>query len=443
MTLTEQIINHAFSEENETSESMKPETLTTLTPKDYKESKKANKVSENILRKALTKIKYGKLIITDQNGVETVYEGDTGLEVVGRIQILDPRAWRSITTEGSVGLGRGYIEQWWATPDPLEVMKVLNKNIRTFDGPRNRIANVAKPIRFATSKLPKKLERKTNKENIHAHYDIGNDFFKIFLDETMTYSSGVFETTEDSMKTASLNKYNRLINKLDINPDHEVLEIGTGWGGFAIQAAKTRNCKITTTTISDEQFIEAQKRVNENELDQLIKIKDKDWRDLTGKYDRVISIEMIEAVHWRDYTKFFSKIEQCLKPDGMVGIQAICVPDKNYERIKSTEDFIRRFVFPGGFLPSVQAISKALEKTNLQLVHYEDLSEHYVKTLATWRKKFNENLDQVSELGLNDKFQRLWNFYLAYCEAAFEQRSCTLNQFTIVGPEWQPSSLAN
>jgi len=433
MTLT----NETIKKQNNVSKLTK-ENLTTRTNKRFNNNQVVDKLSEKTLRKALTRIKFGELILVDEQGKSKTYSGTESHSAL--VQINDSRAWRAIALEGSVGLGRGYMKGWWESSDPVAVIKLLNDNIRTFDRPRNNIAKLSKPIRTAVNKTKINKERSKDKENIHAHYDIGNEFFKTFLDETMTYSAGVFNSANDSMKQASINKYDRILNKIQPSEESSILEIGTGWGGFAIQAAKTTKSNVTTTTISDEQFIEAKIRVQKEGLNNRIEVLNSDWRDLNGQFDSVVSIEMIEAVHWKDYTKFFTKIQNCLKPDGKVVLQAICVPEKNYERIKGTKDFIRHFIFPGGYLPSIGAITNALKNTDLQLYNYEDLSEHYVETLRRWRKKFNENLTEVENLNLNHEFQKLWDFYLAYCEAAFSQRTCTLNQITIVGPEWQPSS---
>jgi cyclopropane-fatty-acyl-phospholipid synthase len=222
-----------------------------------------------------------------------------------------------------------------------------------------------------------------------------------------------------------------------------VLEIGTGWGGFALRAVDTTGCRVTTTTVSSEQLREARLRVGRAGRDDDVTLLDSDWRDLVGRFDRVVSIEMIEAVDWRDYDQYFATIERCLAPDGLVGIQAICVPDRRYERTKNTEDFIRRFVFPGGFLPSLGAINRSLARaTRLQIIDVEDFSAHYAETLRQWRQRFDDRTEEVRALGLDDRFCRLWRFYLAYCEAGFLERHCTVNQIVIAGPHWRPDGLS-
>ncbi len=380
-----------------------------------------------------------RLTVIDTEGVHLFGPGG-GLSA--EIEIRDDRAWSSLVTEGSIGLGRGYIEGWWHSNDPVTVVRIIINNIEQLDEQRNRLHHAtgwfADPIR---SVLPRR-NKNHNKEDIASHYDVGNDFFSIFLDETLTYSAGVFTEPGIPLAAASRAKYDRLIDKLGLLPDHRLLEIGTGWGGMALQASERVGCNITTTTISDEQLSEARRRVHEAGHGDNVTLLDADWRDLSGSFDRIVSIEMIEAVDWRDYDQFFSTIERCLAPDGLVGLQAICVPDRRYERTKNTEDYIRRFVFPGGFLPSIGAVTRSVSSsTRMQMLDVEDLTAHYAETLRRWREEFDTRLDEVRDLGLDDRFVRLWRFYLAYCEAGFLERHCTVNQFVLAGRDWRPNGL--
>jgi len=269
---------------------------------------------------------------------------------------------------------------------------------------------------------------------------VGNEFFSLFLDETMTYSSAVFPDRAASLAEASTHKYDMVVDSLDLGPEDHLLEIGTGWGGLAIRAAERTGCRVTTTTISTEQYQHANQRIRAAGLADLVQVLDLDWRDLNGQYDRVASIEMIEAVDWRQYGRFFSTIERCLKPEGRAVLQAICVPDRRYERTKNTEDFIRRFVFPGGFLPSLGTMIGAVAKsTRMQVIGVNDFSAHYAETLRQWRLRFDEKHVEVLKLGLDERFVRLWRFYLAYCEAGFLERHCTVNQIALVGRNWRPT----
>jgi cyclopropane-fatty-acyl-phospholipid synthase len=358
------------------------------------------------------------------------------------LEVHDGRAWTALVSEGSIGLGRGYFEGWWDSDDPVTVVRIIIRNVEWLDELRNRFS---RRTGWATNRIRNALptpSRSRNKEDIASHYDLGNEFFEIFLDETLTYSSAIFPSGEAALAEASHYKYDRMLSKLGVNAEHSILEIGTGWGGFALRAVDTAGCKVTTTTISEEQLTEATHRVRSNNRGSDVTLLDTDWRDLTGRFDRVVSIEMIEAVDWRDYDQYFATIERCMEPDGLSAVQAICVPDRRYERTKNTEDFIRRFIFPGGFLPSIGAISKSVTKaTRMQIVDVEDLSAHYVETLRRWRERFDERIDDVKALGLDERFCRLWRFYLAYCEAGFSERHCTVNQIVLAGPQWRPDGL--
>ncbi|MEO6653044.1 MAG: DUF1365 family protein [Ilumatobacteraceae bacterium] len=356
-----------------------------------------------------------------------------GGELSASVTVVDPRAYSAVLTDGSIGFGRGFIEGWWTSSDPVAVVQVVIRNMTTIDRLRNRWRSVTGGL---TDRLRHALphdSRQRNRDDISAHYDIGNAFFELFLDETMTYSSAVFPTPGTSLADGSRHKYDILLDKLGVDVDDRVLEIGTGWGGMAIRAAG-RGADVTTTTISSEQLRAAGKRVAEAGYTDRVTLLDSDWRDLSGRFDQVVSIEMIEAVDWRDYDAYFSTIERCLTPTGVAAIQAITLPDDRWERAKNTEDFIRRFVFPNGFLPSVRAIRASVDRaTEMRVVDVEDLTEHYAETLRRWRARFDDRLDEVAGLGLDERFQRLWRFYLAYCEAGFRERHCTLHQVVIAG----------
>ncbi|MFT5433510.1 MAG: cyclopropane-fatty-acyl-phospholipid synthase, partial [Myxococcota bacterium] len=330
------------------------------------------------------------------------------------------------------GLGRGFIEGWWTSDEPDAVVRVLIRNLSKLDGARNRLH---RRTSWATDRIRQMLPhagRARNREDISAHYDIGNPFFELFLDETMTYSSGIFPSADATLAEASLHKYDVLLDKLGVTAEHRLLEIGTGWGGMAIRAASTTGCHVTTTTISAEQLSEAERRIDDAGVTDQVTLLSADWRDLSGQFDRVVSIEMIEAVDWRDYDAYFSTIERCLVPGGSAAIQAICIPDERWERAKNTKDFIRRLVFPNGFLPSVAAIERSLARaTKMGIVNVQDLTPHYAETLRHWRNRFDSRIDDVAALGLDERFQRLWRFYLAYCEAAFRERHITVVHIVI------------
>ncbi|MDH4363404.1 MAG: cyclopropane-fatty-acyl-phospholipid synthase family protein [Acidimicrobiia bacterium] len=390
----------------------------------------------------LRRLDTGQLTIVAPDGSRAVYRGRTDGDDA-EVHVLDDRAWTAVATEGSIGLGRGYIEGWWTTPDPVGLLQLLTRNLRTLDELRNRWQHATGGMTDRLRRVLPGPGRSANREDIASHYDLGNDFFSLFLDETMTYSAGVFAHRGADMATASRAKYDRLLAKLGVHAGTSLLEVGTGWGGLALRAAGSLGCPVTTTTISAEQRAEARRRVEAAGLTDRITVLDKDWRDLQGRFDRVVSIEMIEAVDWRHYDRFFATLDRLVAPDGLVGLQAICVPDRRYERAKKTEDFIRRFVFPGGNLPSIGSITRAVaHSTRLQILDVEDFSAHYAETLARWRTEFDAKIDEVRALGLDDRFCRLWRFYLAYCEAGFRERHCTVNQIILAGPRWRPDGLS-
>jgi cyclopropane-fatty-acyl-phospholipid synthase len=268
-----------------------------------------------------------------------------------------------------------------------------------------------------------KNTREGSRINIAAHYDLGNDFYTLFLDETLTYSCGIFDGDHSTLKEASLAKYDRICRKLRLSAQDHVLEIGTGWGGFAIHAASHYGCQVATTTISRAQHDLAQQRIKEAGVDHLVELLLEDYRDLKGTYDKLVSIEMIEAVGHHYYDDFLKTCSQRLKEDGMMVLQAITMADHAFEEHKRSVDFIKRFIFPGSCIPSLTAISRSLARaSNLRIVHLEDLTTHYARTLRAWRDNFFSKIEQVRQLGYSDTFIRMWDYYLSYCEAGFTER---------------------
>ena len=354
------------------------------------------------------------------------------VEIEATVVVRDDRAYAALVREGSIGFGRGYVEGWWTSDDPVAVVRFAIRNLRGVDRFRDRLHRITG---WATDPIRNVLPHDTperNREDIGAHYDIGNEFFELFLDETMTYSSAVFPTWDTPLAEASRHKMDLLLDRLGIAADHHLLEIGTGWGGMAIRAAGERGARVTTTTISSEQLAEASRRVEAAGLADRVTLLDVDWRDLTGTYDRLVSVEMIEAVDWRDYDAFFRQIEDRLAAGGRAALQAICLPDDRWGRAKNTEDFIRRFVFPNGFLPSVAAIEASVRRaTSMRVVDVTDFTPHSAETLRRWRETFDTRIDEVAALGLDERFQRLWRCYFAYCEAGFREHHVRVVQFTL------------
>ena len=404
-----------------------------------------NELAKRVALKVLERLKRDALLLHEGSDVMVLGPGG-GLEAA--ITVHDDRAWWHLATEGSIGLGRGYIEKWWDSPNPELVVQIAARNMDSFDEIRNKLAAITTPVSDRVRRVLPKPNRDRNREDIGAHYDLGNDFFELFLDDTMTYSAAFFESADMTLAEASIAKYDRLLRKLGVAEGMTVTEIGTGWGAMALRAAEAYGADVVSTTISSEQYDEAVIRrdqaVAEGRIDHdQVKLHKEDWRDIARvsgrRSERLVSVEMIEAIDWRDYPAFFQALEANITPDGMIGMQAICVPDRRYERTKNTDDFIARFVFPGGFLPSVGTIAKVISKhTRLQLLDVDDFGWHYAETLRRWRHNMDTQLDEVRAMGLDERFIRLWRFYLAYCEAAFTERHVTVNQLVLVGPDWRP-----
>ena len=404
-----------------------------------------NELAKRVALKVLERLKRDALLLHEGSDVMVLGPGG-GLEAA--ITVHDDRAWWHLATEGSIGLGRGYIEKWWDSPNPELVVQIAARNMDSFDEIRNKLAAITTPVSDRVRRVLPKPNRDRNREDIGAHYDLGNDFFELFLDETMTYSAAFFESTDMTLAEASIAKYDRLLRKLGVAEGMTVTEIGTGWGAMALRAAEAYGADVVSTTISSEQYDEAVIRrdqaVAEGRISRdQVKLHKEDWRDIARvsgrRSERLVSVEMIEAIDWRDYPAFFQALEANIAADGMIGMQAICVPDRRYERTKNTDDFIARFVFPGGFLPSVGTIAKVISKhTRLQLLDVDDFGWHYAETLRRWRHNMDTQLDEVRAMGLDERFIRMWRFYLAYCEAAFTERHVTVNQLVLVGPDWRP-----
>ena len=329
----------------------------------------------------------------------------------------------------------------WCTDDLTVLIRIILLNRDVFEGMDRRWTRLSAPAYKVFHALHRDT-RKGSRDNISAHYDLGNSFYRLFLDETLTYSCGLFEKAGSTLKEASLAKYDRICRKLALGASDHVLEIGTGWGGFALFAAEHYGCRVTTTTISKEQYALAQKRIQEADLQDRIHILFQDYRDLNGRFDKLVSIEMIEAVGHQYLEAFFRTCSECLKEDGMMVLQAITIADRVFEKHKKTVDFIKRYIFPGSCIPSIAAMSHAVARaTDLKIDHLEDITPHYARTLRAWRHRFLENIEQVRALGFSDVFIRMWKFYLCYCEAGFQERYLGDIQMRLLKPMCRPTSI--
>lgn len=380
----------------------------------------------------------GHLNVLD--GKQQYQFGDTSSAQKATIIVNNPECYRDILLNGTVGSGEAYIKGFWHSPNLTAVIQLMVANMQALhqlDGNSSIGQKLAlKMYAFLTRNTADKA-----KENIAAHYDLGNDFFALFLDETKMYSAAIYPGKDAPLSQAAVHKLDVICQKLQLTSEHNVIEIGTGWGGFAIHAAQHYGCKVTTTTISQEQFNYAEAKIKALGLGDKITLLLKDYRELNGQFDRLVSIEMIEAVGYQFYDSFFSTCNRLLKDDGQMLIQAITISDQRFERAKKSVDFIQRYIFPGGCLPSNTVIHQHLRKnTNMQMFDVHDITFDYTLTLKAWRKAFFENISQVKALGYPEEFIRLWDFYLSYCEGGFLERVIQTSQFMACKPKAKPVS---
>ncbi len=388
--------------------------------------------ARKLVLKQFQDLEFGRLQLTDALGTHALGDADADWEL--QVKIHDPAFYRRTVRRGTLGVAESYMEGHWHCDHLTRLFQIIIRNMQDQTpaaGKGSRLANVVDWFVHRMRRNTKAGSRK----NIHAHYDLGNDFFSLFLDETMTYSSGIFSTQESSLTDASREKIDRICRKLHLKPGDHLLEIGTGWGALAIHAARKFGCRVTTTTISQEQHTFARERVREAGLENQITLLLEDYRDLKGQYDKLISIEMIEAVGHRFFDAYFKKCSSLLKPEGLMGLQAIVMNDQRFAGYLRSVDFIQRYIFPGGCLPSVGRIMESIARmTDLRVLHLEDIAPHYAQTLRCWRDRFFEKLDAVREQGYPESFIRMWEYYLCYCEAAFEERYIGTVQMVFAKP---------
>jgi cyclopropane-fatty-acyl-phospholipid synthase len=376
----------------------------------------------------LKKINYGFLELTDSNGIKYFF-GNRNSLLKAQIKINDPSFTLKILREGSSGLGESYMNNEFETKDLPALIELSARNINVtykFSG------LIMMPfVQNFINKLIVNNTKSRSKKNISAHYDLGNEFFSVWLDKTLTYSCGIFNSENETLEKAQVNKYNKLINLIQPKPGSKLLEIGCGWGGFAEQVAKNHDIKLDCITISKRQYEFAKAKINRLGLNHKVNIKMQDYRDVEKKYDNIISIEMIEAVGEKYLTRYFKSIKDNLISGGRAAIQSIIINDSLYERYRTKEDFIQKFIFPGGFLPSLNSLKKLSSKSGLILDDHKLYGEHYSNTLQKWRKSFLSSWDQISRQGFNLSFKNMWDFYLSYCEAGFKSKNIDLIQFSL------------
>jgi cyclopropane-fatty-acyl-phospholipid synthase len=379
----------------------------------------ANFAKAQIL-KQLQRLVQGQLTLID--GDERHQFGNS-TTLNATIYVHDPRFYGEIAFGGSIGAGEAYMLGYWTSDNLTDVVRMMVVNQAVMDSLEGCYQWLTKPFMQVLHWLNSNTTEGSRK-NIAAHYDLGNDMFALFLDPTMMYSSGMFDAQTQSLQAASELKLKTICDKLDLQPTDQVVEIGTGWGGFAIYAATHYGCHVTTTTISKQQYELAKARVASAGLNDKITLLLEDYRHLEGTYDKLVSIEMIEAVGHKFYDTYFAKVGALLKPNGLALIQAITIVDQRYEAAKTSVDFIQRYIFPGSCIPSNTAMLNSItKKSDLRLFDLEDIGPHYATTLRLWRENFFANIEAVKKLGYSSEFINMWDFYLSYCEGGFEERA--------------------
>jgi cyclopropane-fatty-acyl-phospholipid synthase len=394
-------------------------------------------IARSMLFKLLRALGQGCLRIHEQGELFQFGQQADHTDLVADIYVHDAQLYSDVIFGGSVGAGEAYMSGFWSTPNLTQVTRLFVRNIDALDAMDSKQSFIGQYL-LKVFHWFNRNTKEGSRKNISAHYDLGNDFFRLFLDSTMMYSAAIYPTPDASLAEASVYKLQRVCEKLQLTPDDHLLEIGTGWGGMAIYAAQHYGCRVTTTTISREQREYALARVADAGLSDRITVLFDDYRDLRGQFSKLVSIEMIEAVGHEHYDQYFSTCSRLLAPNGLMLLQAITIADQRYDMARKTVDFIQRYIFPGGSLPSIAVISDfAKRKTDLNILHIEDIGEHYAQTLKHWREAFNAKLEAVRAQGFDDRFIRMWEFYLCYCEGGFIERSIGTAQVVLAKPQYR------
>ena len=396
--------------------------------------------ARSMILKHLGTMQRGQLVIKE-NGEETIYgDQSDNVELVAELTIVDIDTYSALALNGVIGAGESYMEGHWTSPDLVKVIRFFVINMQTLDAMDGERTWLSRIGMWLLDRVNRNTIARAQK-NISAHYDLGNDFFSLFLDQTMMYSSAVFADEKISLYDASNAKLETICQQLKLNANDHLVEIGTGWGGMAIYAAQHYGCRVTTTTISQEQFDFATKRVNDLGLSDQVTVLMQDYRKLTGRYDKLVSIEMIEAVGRQYFSEYFSRCADLLKPDGLMLIQAITIADQRYDQATKAVDFIQRYIFPGGCLPSVNIIGHHVaSNTDMMIISLSDIGRDYAITLERWREQFLEKLETVRSQGFDERFIRMWEYYLCYCEGGFRERVISTAQIVMAKPDYRAVS---
>ena len=384
-------------------------------------------ISDNIVFGALKFIKHGQLKLINYDGKKYQF-GESGENLNVELKINKPGLTYTIINKGSIGLAEAYMRGDFKTNNLSDLIELTAKNIRIV----YRFSGLL-DFSYVNSikRVFKKNTKEKSKENISKHYDLGNEFFSLWLDKTLTYSSAIFENKMNDLEEAQINKYKKLTNLLKPKNGDKVLEIGCGWGGFAEYIGKNFDVKLDCITISKKQYEYASERIHKNNLNEKVKIKMMDYRDVKNKYNSIASIEMIEAVGENYLKNYFQTIKENLSQKGVAAIQAITIDDKLFDRYKNKEDFIQKYIFPGGFLPSKKSLYNYAYKSGLKVDQYNSYGLHYSNTLNIWKSEFTKKWEEISKQGFDLTFKRMWNFYLSYCEAGFKSKNIDLIQFSL------------
>ena len=391
------------------------------------------RMARRLVLRQFAAITNGRLVMRDALGETAFGTESTASPLHATVTIHDLSAYTHMLTSGSVGAAEGFMDGLWTCPDLTSLTRIFARNrpvLKTF-GKGWALTGALRGLFQAL----RRNSRNGSRRNIAAHYDLGNDFFALMLDETMMYSCAVFDDEDTDLAAASRAKNDRICRKLDLSDRDHVLEIGSGWGGFALHAAANYGCRVTTTTISREQHRLATERIRAAGLQDRVTVLLSDYRDLSGQFDKAVSIEMIEAVGHQFLDTYFNVCSRLLKPDGAMVLQGITINERDYHASTRTVDFVKRYIFPGSCLPSVGSIANSIARAaDLRISHQEDLGAHYVLTLRAWRANFQRNIDRVRALGYPDRFLRMWEYYLCYCEGAFAERHIGVSQFVFTKP---------
>lgn len=400
-----------------------------------------DRLARRMVLRLLSRVRGGELVLVEGSTVLSFGERVPERPLRAVLRVRSPRFYRQLL-RGSVGLGEAYVDGMWDCDELVALARIAALNVGSLDRLRRALAPMLVPYQRGSRWLARNTPARARKR-IAAHYDLGNELFSQFLDPTMMYSCAVFESPAASLEEASLAKLERVCEKLELRAEDRVLEIGTGWGGFALYAAGRYGCRVTTTTISAEQHAYARERVREAGLEDRVSVLLQDYRDRSeigrqGLYDKLVSIEMIEAVGWQYFATFFRRCSELLKDDGAMLLQAITIDDRAYEVEKAGRSFINTHVFPGGCLPSLEVIGRTVARvTDFRQIQLEDITTHYAITLQRWRERFLAAADRLAELGYDERFRRLWELYLSYCEGGFRERRIQDVQLLLAKPRFR------